>query len=197
MTHEDYKELLVAQALTALDVEDARALTTHLESCADCRSEIGEWEETAAVLAFDAEQREPSAHLRQRILESARTDRRNGQLINGRLGAVTEPRPGDSRVLEFERPQRNVWTTLGSFGAIAAVLVFAALIISLAVLWQQNRATQRELARLANETQRAKAQLDHERSVVQLLTSPDAHMAKLAGTNVAPGVDGQRSPASA
>jgi hypothetical protein len=67
------------------------------------------------------------------------------------------------------------------------VLVFAALIISLALLWQQNRATQRELARLANETQRAKAQLDHERSVVQLLTSPDAHMAKLAGTNVAPG----------
>ncbi len=189
MTHEDYKELLVAQALTALDVEEARALTTHLESCADCRSEIGEWEETATFLAFDAEQREPSAHLRQRILESVRTDRRNGQLINDRLEAIAEPRPGagDSRVLVFERPPRNVWTTLGSFGAIAAVLLFAALIISLAVVWQQNRATQRELARLANETQRAKAQLDHERSVVQLLTSPDAHMAKLAGTNVAPG----------
>jgi anti-sigma-K factor RskA len=114
MTHEDYKELLVAQALTALDVEDARALTTHLESCADCRSEIGEWEETAAFLAFDAKQREPSAQLRQRILESVHTDRRNGQLINDRLEAVAEPRPGagDSRVLEFERPQRYVWTTL-------------------------------------------------------------------------------------
>jgi len=189
MTHEDYKELLAAQALTALDAEDARALTTHLESCADCRSEIGEWEQTAASLALDAKQLEPSEQLRQRILESVRRDSRSGKFTNDRLEAVAEPRAGagDSKVLEFERPQRNIWTTLGSFGAIAATLVLAALIISLVVLWQQNRATQRELARLANETQQAKAQLDHERSLVQLITSPDAHMAKLAGTKAAPG----------
>ncbi len=189
MTHEDYKELLAAQALTALDAEDARALATHLEGCADCRSEIGEWEETAAFLALDAKQLEPSPELRQRILESVRGDGPSERLTNDRLEAVAEPRRGggDSRVLEFERPQRNIWTTLGSFGAIAATLVLAALIISLVVLWQQNRATQRELAQLANETQQAKTQLDRERSVVQLLTSPDAHMAKLAGTNAAPG----------
>jgi anti-sigma-K factor RskA len=178
MKHEDYKELLAAQALTALDAEDARALTTHLESCADCRSEVGGWEETAALLTLEAKQLEPSPELRQRMLESVRKDGRSGKLTNDR---------SDSRVLEFERPQGNIWTTLGSFGAIAATLVLAALIISLVVLWQQNRATQRELARLANETQQAKTQLDHERSVVQLLTSPDAHMAKLAGTNAAPG----------
>jgi anti-sigma-K factor RskA len=188
MTHEDYKELLAAQALTALDAEDARALTTHLESCADCRSEVGEWEETAAFLALDTKELEPSGELRQRILESVRSAS-SGTLTSDRLEAVAGPSGSrsDSRVLAFERPQRNIWTTLGSFGAIAATLVLAALIISLVILWQQNRATQRELARLANETQQAKTQLDRERSVVQLLTSPDAHMAKLTGTNAAPG----------
>jgi anti-sigma-K factor RskA len=188
MTHEDYKELLAAQALTALDAEDARALTTHLESCADCRSEVGEWEETAAFLALDTKELEPSGELRQRILESVRSAS-SGTLTSDRLEALAGPSGSrsDSRVLAFERPQRNIWTTLGSFGAIAATLVLAALIISLVILWQQNRATQRELARLANETQQAKTQLDRERSVVQLLTSPDAHMAKLTGTNAAPG----------
>jgi hypothetical protein len=90
-------------------------------------------------------------------------------------------------VLAFERPPRNVWTSLGTLGAIAATLAFVALIISLIALWQQNRATQKELARLSTEMREAKALIDHQRAAVQLLTSPDAHMAKLAGTNVAPG----------
>ena len=40
---------------------------------------------------------------------------------------------------------------------------------------------------LSHEMKQTKAQLDRKRAVVELLTSPDAHMAKLAGTNVAPG----------
>jgi hypothetical protein len=66
-------------------------------------------------------------------------------------------------------------------------LAFVALIISLIALWQQNRTNQKELARLSAEMRQAKALLDHQRAAVQLLTSPDTHMAKLAGTNVAPG----------
>jgi anti-sigma-K factor RskA len=93
---------------------------------------------------------------------------------------------GGSKVLPFEQPSRNVWASLGSFGAIAAIFVLAALIISLVVLWQQNRATRTELGRLSTELQQTKAQLDHQLAVVQLFTSPDTHMAKLAGTNVAP-----------
>jgi len=192
MTHElceDYKELLAANALTALDAEDARALDTHLRSCADCRSEMGEWEKTAAFLALDATRLEPSPQLRERILASVRAEGRRVELTNNLAEAPAEPRigAGDSQLLAFERSPRNVWASLGSFGAIAATLVLAALIISLVVLWQQYRATQKELVRLSTEMQQAKAQLDHERAVVQLLTSPDAHMAKLAGTNVAPG----------
>lgn len=194
MTHElceDYKELLAANALTALDAEDARALDTHLRSCADCRSERREWEETAAFLALDATRLEPSTQLRERILASVRAEGRRVELTDDRADASAEPIVVADKVLAFERAverkPRNVWASLGSFGAIAATLVLAALIISLVVLWQQNRAIQKELARLSTEMQQAKAQLDHERAVVQLLTSPDTHIAKLTGTNVAPG----------
>ena len=193
MTHEDYKELLAANALTALDAEDGRALDTHLRSCADCHSEMSEWEQTAAFLALDATPLEPSPQLRGQILASVRAEGRSVKLTNDRADAPAAPRvgPADSKILAFERAveqrPRNVWASLGSFGAIAASHVLAALIISLVVLWQQNRVTQRELARLSTEMQQANAQLDHERAVVQLLTSPDAHMARLAGTDVAPG----------
>ena len=179
MTHENYKELLAAKALTALDAADARALSTHLESCAECRSEINEWENTAALLAFEAQPLEPSTSVRERILASVRAE------ASDRVSADTSLSEGN--VLAFAAPPRNVWASLGSFGAIAATVVFVALIVALVVLWQKNRNTQSELARLTAEMKQAQAQLDHERAMGELLTSPDAHMAKLSGTNVAPG----------
>jgi anti-sigma-K factor RskA len=188
---EDYKELLPANALTALDAVDARALDLHLRSCAACRSEMSEWEETAAFFALDATALEPSPQLRERILASVRAEGRV-EVTNGSADAVNEPGvgTGSSKVLAFERAvaqrPRNIWASLGSLGAIAAALILAALIISLVVLWQKTRETQAELARLSTEMKLTKEQLDHERTVVQLLTSPDAHMAKLAGTNAAP-----------
>lgn len=199
MTHEDYKELLAAQALTALDAGETGALGAHLESCADCRAELSEWEATTGLLALDAKPLEPSAQLRTAILASVREDREDQAGRTSRElevnRAATVARGGDSRsaasdaskVLAFAQPRKNVWASLGSLGAIAATLVIAALIVSLLVLWQQNRTTQRELARVLAEMQRARAELDHERAVVGLLTSPDAHMTKLAGTSMAPG----------
>lgn len=196
MTHEDcesYKELLAANALTALDVADARELHTHLESCNGCRSELSAWQETAALLALDAKSLEPPALVRERILARVRSEDRANGLAGYRVGSVgsAEQSPDAARpaanVLAFEQPPQNVWSALGSFGAIAAVLVFVGLIISLVALWQQYRNSQRELARLSTQMTKTQAQLSHERAVVNLLTSPDAHMAKLAGTKVAPG----------
>jgi anti-sigma-K factor RskA len=194
--HEDcesYRELLAANALTALDAEDAGALHTHLESCDDCRSEMSAWEDTAALIALDAKSLEPSAQVRQRILASVRSEDRADRLAGERLdpisstGYSTGNSQGEANVLAFERPPRNAWSSLGSFGAIAALFIFLGLIISLVALWQQNRSSQREFARLSTEMAKTQAQLSHERAVINLLTSPDAHMAKLAGTNAAPG----------
>ena len=189
MTHENYKELLAASALKALDDPDARILNTHLESCADCRAEIIEWEETAALLALDAKPLEPSAQVRERILASVGAD----SLVSNRVGSIASARRStvapqvESNVRLFKLPTRNVWASLGSFGAIAATVVFVALSIALVVLWQKNRAMQSELVHLTTEMNQARVQLDHERAMGELLTSPDAHMAKLTGTNVAPG----------
>src|SRR6185295_6082511 len=71
---ENYRELLAANALTALDASDAFALSAHLESCANCQSEMMELEEAAALLAFEAQPLEPSAEVRERILASVRAE---------------------------------------------------------------------------------------------------------------------------
>ena len=54
-----------------------RDLEAHLQSCAECRAQLSEWEDTAAALAFASlEERplEPSRELRGRILEAIRVD---------------------------------------------------------------------------------------------------------------------------
>lgn len=181
MTHEDYKELLSAHALTALDAADSRALDNHLEGCAECRSELESFNDTAGFLALDATPLEPSANLRARILASVRADDDAEIVATDRTPISSSA----SKVLPFE--PRRIWTSTQTFGAIAATVLFAALIVALVVLWQQSRATQSEVVRLATELRQAQAQLDHERAVVALMTSPDARMAKLAGTKMAPG----------
>src|SRR4029453_17612182 len=145
-----------------------------------------EWQNTAAVLALEAEPLGPSALLRDRILASIRVESRSEPLRIESVKALSaDVRQPDSRVVAF--PKRDVWASLRSFGAIAAALILVALIVSLFLVWQQNRRLQNEFARLSRESQQTQAQLDHERAVVKLITSPDSHMAKLAGTTVAPG----------
>lgn len=184
MTHENYKELLAAKALSALDATDARALDTHLEACVDCQSEMVELSDAAALLAFQAEPVEPSTKVREQILDSVRAEIRAG-LASNRVAPDVSRRDGN--VLAFERPARNIWSSLGSFGALAATFAVVALIIALAVLWQKNRNMQSELARLNAEMNQAQVQIEREHAMGELLTSPDGHMAKLTGTNVAPG----------
>jgi len=191
MVHQDYKELLAAKALTALDAEDARALETHLESCVDCRAELVEWEQTAAFLAMDADPVEPSPELRQRILTSVSRAARDGEFAQTGTDSFATPsrQTTESRVLPFERPGARVssWGSMQTIGAIAAGLALIALLASLVVLWQQNRESQSELARVSTQLLEANAQLSRQREAVALITSPGSRMAKLAGTKDAPG----------
>ena len=185
MTHENYKELLAARTLSALDAADARALNIHLETCVDCQSEIIELEDAAALLSFEAKPLEPAASVRERILTTVRAE---VQLRSSGSEHISNKVSQDqANVLAFERPPKNIWASLGSFGALAATVFFVALIIALVLLWQRNQAMQRELARLQEATKQQQEQLAREHAMGELLTSPDAHMAKLSGTNVAPG----------
>ncbi|HEX2269736.1 MAG TPA: anti-sigma factor [Pyrinomonadaceae bacterium] len=147
MVHEDYKAMMPAYALSALDAEEERAFSEHLSECAECRSELAEWENTAAALALAASAAEPSPEVRERIMSVVRAE----------------------KVVQFPAARRSVWTSLGSLGAIAAAVLFVALIVGIVVLWQQNRAMQRELA------------------FARLATTPGAKMTELTGTGQAAG----------
>src|SRR5262245_41787795 len=146
MVHEDFKEMLAAHALTALDAGDARSLEAHLDSCQTCRDEFDKWLSTAAVLAFAGDVIEPSAQVREKILDQARREGQPVKRAPSGSGGSSETAAA-TKVLPFESPRRkNLWTSIGTLGAIAAVVIFAALIISLIVLWRENQITQGELA---------------------------------------------------
>ena len=189
MVHEEYKEMISVHALSALDRQDELALNEHLSECTACRDELARWNETAAALALAADPAEPSPQVRAHILERIRAEARGSrpQLRETKISPSAQQTVAGSKILPFNQAPRNLWSSMGSLGAIAAALVFAALFVSLIVLWQQNRAAKNELARLSTEMQKAQAELAVERAARQLFTTPGARMAELAGTKMAPG----------
>ena len=152
MVHEDYKEMIPARALSALDAAEAHALNEHLENCAECRRELDEWQATAAALALGANVAEPSPQVRERILDEVRKD-------------LETP-----AVVPFRSSPRNLWSSFGSLGAMAAAVLFTALIVGLVVLWRQNNAYRRDL--------------EQSREFVQLVTSPGARVRELKGVDL-------------
>ena len=148
MVHDDYKEMIPARALSALDAAEERALNEHLENCAECRKELEDWQATAAALSLTPDPAEPSPQVRERILSEVRKD-------------LSSSKP---EVIPFRSTsKRNIWSSFGSLGAIAAVVLFAALCIGLAVLWRQNQ----ELVR--------------SKEFVELVNTPGARVSELSG----------------
>ena len=147
MVHDDYKEMIPARALSALDAAEEQALNEHLKNCAECRKELEDWQATAAALSLAPDPAEPSPRVRERILSEVRKD----------LSSTPE-------VIPFRSPSRNFWSSFGSLGAIAAVVLFTALSIGLAVLWRQNQRLMR-----ANE-------------FVALVNTPGARVRELRGS---------------
>ena len=127
MVHEDYKEMITARALSALDAAEARALNDHLSECDECRMELQEWEATAAALAVSAKPMEPSPEVRERLLNEVRKE-------------LSVP-----QVLPFRSATRNIWNR--SLAAMAAVIIATVLIVGLVMVWRENRAMREQLAR--------------------------------------------------
>ena len=169
MTHQDYKEMIPAHALSALDADEDRALTAHLAECAECSGEFEDWKETAAGLALTAEPIEPSAGLRNRVLSQIRNDK------------VETVIPFPTSV------KKNVWSSFGSLGAIAAAILFVALLVYVIVLWRENRAMQLQLTKLETEITKTRKDLDYQTKFIKMIGKPDTRLADLAGMPVAPG----------
>ena len=155
MVHEDYKEMIPARALSALDATEERALNEHLENCDECRKELEDWQATAATLAVVADPVEPSPKVRERILSEVRKE-------------LATP-----EVIPFRSTSRNVWRSFGSLGAMAAVVLFTALIVGLIVIWRENRRINEELAQT--------------REFVQLATTAGAKTNELKGVDLGAG----------
>jgi anti-sigma-K factor RskA len=183
MKHEDYGDILATHALSALDADEAQALEAHLGGCAECRIEMDQWEQTAALLALESRPAEPSSQVRVRLLESIQMTPATGKLEG-------ETRNGASRrvpnVVHISAASQPKWTPAQSWVAVAAVVTFVALTISLILLWQQNRAKHRELVQLGNQIQDTERELDRERKTISILSTPGARLAQLSGTKVAP-----------
>lgn len=129
MVHDDYKEMIPARALSALDAAEEHALNEHLKNCAECRKELEDWQATAAALSLASDPAEPSPQVRERILSEVRKD----------LSSTPE-------VIPFRSTSRKIWRSFGSLGAMAAVVLVTVLIVGVIVLWRQNRAIQERLA---------------------------------------------------
>lgn len=174
--HDNYKEMLAAHGLGALDVEEVRALELHLRDCADCSQELDEWKATAAMLALEAAPVAPSEQLRNRILDAVRSDVAKSRSPDSQRGANVVSLP----------THRKISSGLPSWFGIAAGLVFVVLLGSLFVLWRQNQSARQKLARLAAQVQETQQQVAQQHEVIELVNAPGARVSQLAGTKEVP-----------
>jgi anti-sigma-K factor RskA len=168
MSHEDYKEMIPAHALSALDWTDDRALNDHLAQCVECRQELNEWQRTAAAVAFTSSPAEPSPLLRERILSQIRSERDE---------SITP------KIVPLKPTQKNIWSSFGSLGAVAAAVLFVFLLGYLFLLWRENRAIRQEVETLRQENQLIQDDI----KMVKWLQRPGTKLMDLSGTASAPG----------
>ena len=168
MSHEDYKEMIPGHALSALDWTDDRALTDHLVQCVECRQELNEWQQTAAAVALTASPAEPSLLVRERILSQIRSERDE---------SITP------KIVPFKPPQKNIWSSFGSLGAIAAAILLVFMLVYVFLLWKENRALRQEVQTMRQENQRVQEDLKWAR----ILQTPGSKLMELSGTAAAPG----------
>ncbi len=198
MKHEDYKELIALDALHILEggAEEWRALEAHLAECADCRAELRALRNAAAYLAYDASPQAPAPELRARILSAVKSRTQDARTAthandsNGGTAATSNPQtPSVSSFEEFERRRAGREVRVGRrllmFGSVAASIAVAALLVTLAVLWQRNNQLRTELARLSETVNQTQQELARTRADRELLAAPEAQTATLAGTKVA------------
>ena len=76
MEHNDVYELSAPYALDALDENERRRFEDHLAHCEECRTNVGEFHQVAASLAYGVEAHGPPAGLRERVLAQARREQR-------------------------------------------------------------------------------------------------------------------------
>ena len=171
MSHDDYKEMIPARALSALDAADDRVLTDHLVECAECRRELDDWQATTAGLASRLH------HLNLRH-----------SFVNEYWSGPEAPR--------LKRQVRKSFLSFSQgrmFGApldlqvrIAASILFVGMLVYVVLLWKENRALHSQLATLSTENIEARKRLELNAAAMKLISSPGSKMMELGPTPMAP-----------
>lgn len=212
MKHEDYTEMLALAALDALDEGEQRVLAAHLAECTDCRAELNALRDAAASLVYAASPVAPVApELRERILarlksqpqarfrEPSNSDAAVSANSGAAAPAAMSSDSDNVRAPDEFATRRAARTDVVSrrvalFGALAASITVAALLLWLVIIWQRNTRLQNELARLGNavnqtgqQLARTEQELARTRADRELLAAPEAQTARLAGTKTAEG----------
>ena len=119
ISHDEIEELLGAYALEALPPEEMRQVEAHLQTCTAHREMAAELRMTVAGLASNVPERQPSAQLRDRILQAIRMEA-SGEVIG-------EPeRPGRPVLVPIERaPHVRRLTSGPAMAAVAAAVLLA------------------------------------------------------------------------
>lgn len=176
--HEDYKAMIPAQVLGALEPGEACLLREHLIDCAVCRAELDAVSEAVSPLALAADAVEPPAELRDRILDIIKTTAQE------KADGKREDPPRDNVIPFTARPRKS--SGVARILTIAASIACIAALAALWVIWKRERQSQAEIAQINRQLNDAQSQLAHEREIREMFSSPDARIAQLQGLEPAP-----------
>jgi anti-sigma-K factor RskA len=146
--HEQFAEDLALYALACLEGNERSTLEKHLVECASCRRELERLRGDAALLALSASGPRPPARAQTRLMDAIAKEPRRQKAENRRT-----------------RPQ---WWA--AFGWAAA----AAMIVVVAVLWNQNTRLKASAQQWAMLSEQQRLELDRARRIADTLMAQDA-----------------------
>ena len=146
IVHEEFADDLALLALGSLQGEERAAVEKHLETCTGCRLELQQLRGEMALLALSAAGPKPPARAKERLMATI----------------AKEPRE------ERSETRRVPWWAVLGWAAAAAMIIMVAL------LWQQNQTLEQHVAVLSGELQQQQAELASKTAIIATLTKPDA-----------------------
>lgn len=168
---DQFRELIEAYALGALDPQDRAALEAHLGAgCADCTKALEEARWLVSQLAYAAPDAAPSDILKGRLMQEVRTDANAGSI-------ASKPRvlPAKGAI--------PIWL----WAAVAALVIFSAYSTwTTQRLEQEIRQTNERTAALLAERQKTQEQLALAKREAMILMDPSSHKISLWGEHAHP-----------
>ncbi len=122
--HEQFAELAVGHALSALEPEDEQLFLAHLPGCAQCERDVAEHRETLSHLAYGVEAAEPPAALLTGIRDGVRRSARESSF----------PAPVSLAAARHRRLGRLAPRDLRRTAVGAGIAAAAALVVGLAAM---------------------------------------------------------------